>query len=134
VAEIDVTEILADPDLADSFVVTRTRQITDTHGRTVALQPSTTTVVGVVQPMSGRTLNMMPDMVNVSGAIELWTTYRLEGPSETTQSDVVTWQGRNYMVQNVQPFTNYGQGYVHAVCQLIDLVAKDVGALTDTGP
>jgi hypothetical protein len=133
-AEIDVTEILDDPDLADTFVVTRTQQINDNHGRAVALQPVKSTVVGVVQPMSGRALQMMPDMVNVSGAIEVWTRFRLEGPSENTQADVITWQGRNYMVQNAQAFTNFGQGYVHAVAQQIELVAKGVGALTDTGP
>jgi hypothetical protein len=134
---IDVVDILTDPDIAnDVFQASRAQQIIDSNGRVTAVAPRVfPNLVGSVQPMSGRTLNMMPDMVNVSGAIEIWTQFRLEGPSDTTQADVVTWNGRDYLVVNAQSYTNYGRGFVHAVCQLMQLVASSPNSnIITSGP
>src|ERR1700757_3909020 len=122
-AELDVSELMNDPDFVSTFYVTRTQQVVDAHGRAQDGTASRQKLIGVVLPISARTMNIMQDSINVNGAIEIYTKYRLEGPSQTTKPDTVEWQGNTYLVANVQPYTAFGAGHVHAVCQLRDLVA-----------
>src|SRR3954466_5186053 len=101
-AFLDVSELMSDPDLCSTFVVTRAQQTIDDKGRGGLGGSTTRTIIGVVLPASGRTMNIMPDLTNVNGVIEIWTKYRLEGPSDTTQADIITWQGRRYIINVVQ--------------------------------
>jgi hypothetical protein len=134
-AELDVSEALDSPEFLDTFYVTRAQQVIDRHGRAHPARSNKTLIPGVVQAAGGRTLNMMPDLVSVNGVIDIWTRFRLEGPSDTTQADVVTWQDRDYTVATVQSWTNYGRGFVHAVCQMKELTADAPTRVpTDDGP
>jgi hypothetical protein len=121
-AQVDVTELLDDADFIDWFNVTRSQQVIDRHGRAAAGTTSKPKIWGVVQPVSGRTMRRLPDSVIVDGAIEIWSRFRLEGPSDTTQADLITWKGKQYRVATVIDWTNYGQGFVHVVCELTDLL------------
>lgn len=122
-ATVDPSELLSDPDLIDTFIVTRKQQTLDEHGRTWTSGGVSKRIFGVVVPASGRTLNIMPDLTSVQGVIEVWTKFRLEVASDTTQPDMITWQGRDYIVNVVQPYTNFGTGFVHAVATQQQLLA-----------
>lgn len=123
--EIDVSDLLDDPDFINSFVVTRRRQTVDGHGRTQT-SGVTTAAYGSVQPIRPRTMEVMPDYVNVSGAIEIFTRYRLEGPSEGGSPDEVMWKNRRYRVAEVEDWGHAGSGFIHAVCELLQFVANGV--------
>jgi|GEM_PF-1270746 hypothetical protein len=117
-------DLFSSPELMSWFVITRAQQTVDNNGRAQAGTTITKKVFGSVQPASGRTLHMMPDLVNVSGVIDIYTKFRLEGPSDTTTADNITWQGRDYTVATVQSYTNWGAGWVHAICTLKQLTAQ----------
>jgi galactose-6-phosphate isomerase len=122
-ANIDVTDLLDDPDFIDNFTVNRFRHIVDDNGRAVRASIGAVTTHGSVQPSGGRTMNLMPDMTTVNGSIEIWTKYRLEVASDTSYADIITWQNRHYEVRTVQPWTNYGKGFVHAICTMLEFLA-----------
>jgi len=122
-AELDVSELMSDPDFISPFQVIRSGETIDVHGRTLLAPQPTKKIFGVIFPISARTMNMLADAINVNGAIEIYTKFRLEGSSKTTQADTVFWQNNTYVVANVQSLTHFGLGFVHAVCQLKDLVA-----------
>ena len=122
---INVDDVITDPDMGSQrFSVIRQGASTDSHGRTLPPDPTlpATPAVGAVQPASGRTMAMNPELSNVSGVIEIWTQFRLEGPSDTTQADIILYKGRTYMVHSVQPWIEWGQGFIHATCTLYNLV------------
>jgi galactose-6-phosphate isomerase len=123
-AELDVSELMTDPDFVSSFTVIRAGQTIDEHGRAQVAAQAPKKILGAVFPISARTMNMMPDYVNVNGSIEIYTKFRLEGPSTTTQADTVIWQGNTYLVANVQSYSHFGAGHIRAVCQLKDLLAN----------
>lgn len=126
-SDLNVDDIILDSDLSfHRFGVIRQQQTVDAHGRVVPFNPDQPYMqfVGCVQPASGRTLEMLPELTHVSGVIEIWTRYRLEGPSDTTQADIILFGGRSYIVYTVQPWFGWGAGFVHAVCQLYNLLAK----------
>ena len=134
-AQLDVTEILNDPMLVSTFGVIRAGQIVGNDGRASAANNNPKQIYGVVTPASARSLEMLPDMTNVHGSIEIYTKFRLEGPSRTTQPDTIQWQDNIYTVVSVRSYTNYGRGFTVAVCQLKDLLAASPNrTVIDRGP
>ena len=63
---------------------------------------------------------------NISGAILIVTQFRLtQGQSGTDSAprldaDIVSYNGRDYRVTFVDPYTSYGAGFVQAHCELVD--------------
>lgn len=63
---------------------------------------------------------------NISGAILIVTQFRLTQGQPGTDSaprldaDIVTYNGRDYRVTFVDPYTSYGAGFVQAHCELVD--------------
>lgn len=120
-ATIDVSELLSDPDFESSFEVIRSIETVGSDGRAVF----TTTdfdACGVIQPASGRSLQLLPDSVRIEGAIQIWTQQTLHMNDGDHSADIIKWQHRHYIVSNIQDFSNYGEGYLQAVCTLHDLV------------
>ena len=118
---LDVSDILADPDFADGFAVTRAVQTVSSAG--LATQTTTTTAAsGVVQAGTGDVLNLLPESARVSGTIEIHTTFRLKLATGTGPADVVTWGGQDYLVTQLNDYSTFGAGYVMAICTLRPLV------------
>ncbi|EHW95409.1 hypothetical protein AC84_0310 [Escherichia coli 1-392-07_S4_C1] len=55
----------------------------------------------------------------ISGAILIVTTERLTQGQTGRDADIVTYQGRDYRVTFVDPYTAYGAGFVQAHCELL---------------
>lgn len=122
-ALIDISELLSDPDFADDFTVIRsTRQVGD-DGRTTD-SPTYYYTYGVVQPgerlRDGSGLSQMTDLERAGRDIHIVTPFRLLPLTHTTAPDQVVWNGQNYRVLHTADWTNYGQGFVTAKCELID--------------
>lgn len=120
---LDVTELFSDPDFATTFFVERTTEDVNTKGRnkpTTAIVP--TPVVGVVQPAGATTLARLAEGSNLTGAVEIWTTFPLSnGKGNNYQgADVVIWQGARYTVIDSEPWLEYG-GHYRVVARLADL-------------
>jgi hypothetical protein len=116
---LDVTEILFDPDFADfSLVVTRNAQSVDDDGF-VTNAPTTSTFTGVVTVDRSLEARRMQAGQVVTGAILIITTERLTQGQTGIDADIVTYQNRNYRVTFVDPYTAYGTGFVQAHCELL---------------
>lgn len=124
-AQIDVSDVVLDPDFQDSFTVIRSIETVDGHGRG-QLTPTPTLAWGVVQAASGRTMELTPDAVRTNEMLEIWTEYGLQEATDQTQADVVLWKGKQFMVTHVDDWTNWGQGYRHAVLTRKDLLPAGV--------
>lgn len=115
---LDVTEILFDPDFADfSLIVTRNVQTVDDDGFANNVQ-SKTTFAGVVTVDRSLEARRMQAGQVVNGAILIVTTERLTQGQTGRDADIVTYQNRDYRVTFVDPYTAYGAGFVQAHCEL----------------
>lgn len=119
---LDVTEILSDPDFADTITVTRAVETTDGHGRAQTTTQAFPNIVAVVTAGQGDVLKYFPEMANISGAVLIHTTFRLTSTSETTQADTVTWQGRDYQITDLNDWSTFGAGFIMAVGTLKNFV------------
>ena len=124
-ALIDVSELMYDPDFVDPYVVVRTAQSVDMSGR-VSESSTILQTVGCVQPANNMTNQMFPECARVAGAIEIYTTFMLSGPTEEISADDVCWKGKTYTVVGVMPYGNYGNGYSLALCNYKGFTSPEV--------
>lgn len=120
-ALLDVSEILSDPLFVDDIAVIRSSRTTNQQGITVDT-PGMYYAYGSVQPTPGRDLEQFAEAERAGVFITVTTTFQLFPLTATTAPDQVVWRGKNYRVKHVPDWTNYGQGFVTAICQLVDMV------------
>lgn len=125
---IDVTELLTDPTFAERFTVIRATKVV-AFGRTKLGVERFPGITGVVQPAGGIDLQRLPEGSNLSGAIVIWTKYILTNGelSEDLTADQIEWNGHLYTVMNVKDWSQYGAGFINAVCQLATNKARTDG-------
>ena len=112
-AFLDVSGLLSDPDFADGSGITWTRSQEAVDATGIAtFQPFTQTIDGVVTPSGTRELDRLPDGTRLTGAITLHTT------AHVADEDTILWHGATYTVRFVDDLTNFGAGFVMAVCEL----------------
>ncbi|QTL40910.1 head-tail adaptor [Xenorhabdus budapestensis] len=117
---LDMSDILLDPDFVDtSLVCHRNTQTTDEDGFTTNTAQSIpfTGVVTVDRALEAR---RMEAGQTISGAILIVTQFRLTQGQPGLDADIVTYQGRQYRVTFVDPYTAYGAGFVQAHCELMN--------------
>ncbi len=114
---LDVTELLYDPDFAQDFVVVRFIRSVSQQGLTVD-SPGLFQSYGVILPLSGAQLAMLPEAERTGSYITVITPFALYALTDTTAPDHVQWHGRDYLVRTVNDWTDWGQGFTSAVCQL----------------
>lgn len=118
---LDVSDILSDPDFADTFTVIRRSQTVGDDGMADGAERAIR-AVGVVQPASANGLKLLPEGARVDGAIQIHTAFHLSVATDTTFADEVVYNGRRYMVTATNDFSRFGAGYIQAVCELKNLL------------
>lgn len=120
-ANIDVTELLTDPDFSDAIGVTRRVQTVGVDGVAVMALTPVLGVVAVVQAGGKDALLRTPDTGNPDDWIVVYTTERLVAHDLTAgrYGDLLTWHGREYQVSLTDTWDNYGAGYIKALARLV---------------
>lgn len=115
--DLDVTEILFDPDLADTFTVRRQTETVGVNGRSSVAVVDTPNVIGfvIVSDPSDNVRNEDGQMT--PRVIDVVTTYRLRAAGTNIQPDIIIWAGTNYLVKQIKPHTRFGAGFVKVTAQ-----------------
>ena len=120
-AFLDISDILLDADFCDTGIVCmRNTEVVDIHGHAV-ITSSSTTFTGVVTNNNGDILQRKAAGEHTSGNINVRTSFPLQDGTEGRTADTIMWQGRTYTVGNVKDFSNFGKGFVVAICDLLPL-------------
>lgn len=117
---LDLSELMTDPTFVEAFTVIRATKATGDNGRTKLTPQRIPNVIGGVQPAGSLDLQRLPEGSNLRGAVAVWTKYILtDGQlSEDLTADQIEWNGHLYTVMSVEDFSQFGEGFVKAVCQL----------------
>jgi galactose-6-phosphate isomerase len=128
---LDVTDILGDPDLADTFWVRSRAEFIGDNGRRVVIAgddadspsgPSDTMAMGVVAAGPDNSLERERDQQHSLKALTIITTHRLQGPSEGRDADLVYWGQEWFVVTKVEDYSRWGAGFIQAEARATDLV------------
>jgi hypothetical protein len=139
VAEIDVTDVLLDSDVAgDVFVVLRRQETVSDLGLSTLRVSEIPGVLGSVQPTGDNSLTREEAYDAKERTLRVITQFRLRGPSQTTgaagyKPDVIRWGGDCYEVKVVSSYALFGGGYVEAECVQIDYVGTPPHQLAPSG-
>jgi hypothetical protein len=129
VSFIDVSDILLDPDIAgQTFTVIRRREQINSSGQGVPAQPPEiiTSVYGQITPVGENSLLREVAFQTQMQTIQVITQFRLRGataePStgQQFQPDLISWRGNYYIVNTLNEFAQYGNGFIVAECIEVD--------------
>jgi hypothetical protein len=108
---LDVSFVLSDPMIADSFDVTRRAEVIGETGRVTTQETHFKKRLGVVTPQDPADITRRDDGQVVSHAIEINSSFIFREASRGFQPDEITWRGRKYLVDRLYPFSHYGKGH-----------------------
>ena len=117
---ISVDELMFDPDfVTESLRLYTTIEIVGVNGRntiTRSMQP----IVGVVTPTSARDLVRLPEGSTSGGSITVTTAYPLTSgdPAQNKPADQISWKGDLYVVTRLDDYSEFGRGFISALCTL----------------
>jgi hypothetical protein len=114
-AEVDVSEILTDPDLVDDIILVNRIPSINNYGEQY-LKETCTASVGNVQPASGKVLNRLPEALRVANMYNFFFKGEIIASAPGKYSAQLEFRGHKFNVVTVFDWTNYGQGYCEGLC------------------
>ena len=111
---LDVSWVVMDPMLSDSFTVTRRAESIDSNGRPVITPTSFPNLVGVVTQGDPNTLVRDDDSDYVPRVINVVSKFAFRNVSVGFKPDLITWNGTDYLVKQVSPYNRFGNGFYEA--------------------
>lgn len=122
-AQLDVTEILDDPMLTDTFTVVRRSLAVGEDGR--AMSPGgmqVPDVVGSVQYEPDSRTNKDEAGQYSAKNLKIFTRFHLYKASENYAPDHIIWNGELFEILDVQSYANYGQGFYIGIAKSIKVM------------
>lgn len=113
--DIDVSELLVDPDFVDNFQISRTQSAVGNDGRAHQSAAVVFDVEGVVVP-KGTKLVQIEEGQRLESVIEVYVAFQLTAGQDTVSPDIIKWGMRSFRVVAVEDWSRYGEGFVKATC------------------
>ena len=117
-ALLDVSDLLEDPDFCIPLTCVRNTQMVGDNGL-ATFTPTRYEFLGVVTQDKGRSLARGDASGTQSGSITVTAQFRLTAGNAQFAADMVEWSGRLWTVMHVNDYSNYGNGFVSATCDLL---------------
>jgi hypothetical protein len=114
-AQIDITELLSDPDFVDHISLVSRKPSVNLYGENTLTETKLDTI-GSVQPASGKVLQRLPEALRVANVSSFWFKGPIVASEPGKYTDVLVFKGTRYQVQTVQDWTNWGQGWSEGTC------------------
>lgn len=132
-ALLDVSDVLFDPDFQQPYgtvmLITAVSSVGD-NGIAVYTTAAPVALNCVIQPVVINQ-SLLPDLSRVEARIQVYTRTRLNTLTDTSPADLITWQGKTYVVMSVEDYSRFGGGYVRATCEMRNLQSAALGGPDD---
>lgn len=115
---LDVSDVLFDPDFMSRGLACKRQLVVAGNNGRPQITITNHTFNAVVTTNGGSKLDRRPDGTVITGAINIHTRFVLIVGDASHQADEITWQGREYIVSQVLSNTQYGKGFIKAICIL----------------
>lgn len=115
-AQLDISEILEDPDLCSTFSVIRRDEVLSLTGRASYVETQVDDIIGVVTPGDPGKLLRKDDSQMTDNVITVSTTYKIRASGFGFQADVILYGGMRYTVNALKRWVQMGNGWYRAAC------------------
>ena len=117
-ADLDVTELLVDPDFVEMVTVTRRDEVVSAvTGRGTLVSTVFPNIVAFLITTDDDANVRKDDAQSTSRVINVVTEFRLRAAGAGIQPDVITYDGANYTVKALKPHTRWGAGFLKATAE-----------------
>jgi hypothetical protein len=113
--QIDVSELMADPDFVDALALIRRESVVDDFGKNI-IRESKIQTVGCIQPISGKTLQRLPEAMRVVDSQSFWIKGKLVTDGNGRYSDLIESKGKRFTIQTVFDWSDWGEGWSEGIC------------------
>lgn len=118
-ANIDVSDLLLDPDFVSTVTLIRRAAAVNGHGENELTETAVPNQLMSVQGAKEESLMRMPEGARLTDIITVYYRGQLTAEAENGYGDVILWNGKRYQVKVVpNNFMNFGAGYTMADCLL----------------
>ncbi len=114
-AQIDVSDLLADPDFVDPMNIIHRKSTVNEYGENVLCESGLSTW-GSIQPASGKTLQRIPEAFRVASVMSFWVRGQIVSDAKCQYPDILVFNGQRYQVQVIFDWTNWGSGWCEGTC------------------
>ena len=118
--QVNVSQTVKSPMFSDGIVVIRRPEVVTSGGQSSVPSPVSTAAVAVVTMANPDDLRRLEEFDATERTISVVTEFRLQATVAGFKPDIVVWRGDNYVVKNVQPYPQFGAGFVQALAGSID--------------
>lgn len=109
-AQLDVSDLLLDPDFIDEITMIHRTATVNAFGETVLVEASTVTV-GSVQPASGKEMKRLPESLQTADVRSFFIKAAILSDGTSQYPDILVFQGQRFQIQVVQPWLHWGSGW-----------------------
>lgn len=114
-AQLDVTELMTDPDFVDAMIqVSRTTR-TNSYGENVLTECNVNTV-GSVQPADGKVIARLPEAERISNLMSFWLQGTIVASAPGKYTDILIFRGQRFQVKTVFDWSTWGAGWAEGLC------------------
>ena len=113
--DLDFSEVMTDPDLADLVLVRRRTEVINSFGEASVTAEDFPSVIAVVTAQSAGELIRRDDGQMTPRKISLVTQFRLRHAAPGFQPDEVIVDGSIFTITEVLPYTRFGSGFTEAI-------------------
>lgn len=113
--QLDVSDILADPDMVDPLIILSRSACVDSFGVNQVKEQGFNTW-GSIQSVSGKTLQRIPEAFRVANVMSFWVKGKIVTDGKGQYPDLLVFRGERYAVQVVFDWTNWGEGWCEGTC------------------
>jgi len=114
-AQLNIDELLSDPDLVDQVIQIKRTSSVDSLGQNIVNEVCINTV-GSVQPASGKVVNRLPEALRVANVKSFWIKGVITATADGKYTDIIVWAGQRYQIQTLMDWANFGEGYTEGTC------------------
>jgi hypothetical protein len=114
-AQVDVTDLLRDPDFVDKMTVITRTPFVNARGEN-SFKECQVDSVGSVQPASGRTIEKLPEAFRVANVSSFWFRGEIVATAPHKYASIIVFKEKRYQVQLVYDWSNFGAGYTEGTC------------------
>ena len=115
-ANIDVSELLLDPDFVNSLQLIHRTATISSLGKNVITEQAAITTVGSVQPASQKDIMRMPEAMRLKDVRAFWIKAEILTDGSSQYPDIIVFGGKRFQVFAVEPWNNNGAGWNKGIC------------------
>lgn len=114
-AQLDVSELLLDPEFINTLTLIHRTSTVNSFGENVLVENSVVTI-GSVQPANGKQIQRLPEALRLGDVRSFYIKMEILTDGASQYPDIILFQGKRFQVQVAPPWLNYGAGWNEGIC------------------